>query len=371
MKQDFKLFSGIYADSAASALKPDIILNTELDFVNNYYANSGRGLCYRAMRTDKMVDDARISVAEFMNAAPEQIIFTHGATDGLNRIANMLNLKSDDVVIVSNIDHHSARLPFEKLARQGRCKIEVCPLTENMDIDFKWLQQRIGRGGVRAAVITMMSNVIGRAQQLPQLDTFTILDCAQYVVHSDTDVKKLDCDALVFSAHKIYGGTGLGILYLKNPELFESDFIGGGTVSKVYDHDWELVSGVERFEAGTLPLVQISGLPAALKYSKESREYVANLTQKLYSKISELPNIEMISKPESSLVSFNINGVSALDVGAKLGVSKICVRAGTHCASWIHNVLDINGSVRISLGAWNDETDVENISDKIKGICNV
>ncbi|MDR1071385.1 MAG: aminotransferase class V-fold PLP-dependent enzyme, partial [Rickettsiales bacterium] len=233
----------IYADAAASALKPKSVIAAEIDFLSNRYANAGRGICARANAVDAMVADTRKIVADFVGAeSPEQIVFTSNATDGLNRIARTLAGKT---VIVSDLDHHSARLPFEKY-----CETIVAPLTGALNYDW----DKIREIKADAIVITAMSNVLGIPQTIPNTDMITLVDASQFIVHEKINVSESNVDYLVFSGHKIGADTGLGVLYQKT----ESDpvMLGGGMYR---------ATGAARFEAGTLPLTQIAGLGPAIR----------------------------------------------------------------------------------------------------------
>ncbi|MDR2685948.1 MAG: aminotransferase class V-fold PLP-dependent enzyme [Rickettsiales bacterium] len=365
MKNDFAEISGIYADSAASALKPEVVIAAELDFIRNHYANAGRGICRRAEASDAVVARARAATAEFMGAAgADNIIFTHGASEGLNRVANMLNLSPDDVVIASDLDHHSARLPF-----MMRARVEPCALDKDFNLDAEWLRARCARGDVRAVVITAMSNVLGMPQDVKKLvvaaqGAFTLVDAAQYAAHSDIDVADWGADAVAFSAHKVYGGTGLGVLYLKNPSALKSDMIGGGSIAWVDGDKWEPAASAARFEAGTLPLVQLAGWPIAMEYAKKNS--VHNLTERLRAGLAEIPNVRIISPNGAALTTIYHEKTHALDLGSRLGAKGICCRAGTMCASWIHKKLALPATLRFSLGAWNDDADVDAILEALQ-----
>ncbi|MCL2629119.1 MAG: aminotransferase class V-fold PLP-dependent enzyme [Alphaproteobacteria bacterium] len=362
MKKGFGDISGIYADAAASALKPDAVISAEREFMETIYANAGRGVCKRSRLVDDMVAAARADVAKFIGAATaDQIIFNHGATEGVNQLAAMLPLAPNSVVIVSDLDHHSARLPFMK-----KCITEVMPLDSDFNMDAGWLADRCGRGDVSAVVITAMSNVVGVPQDVKKLvsaagGAFTIIDAAQFVVHDKMNVADWGADAVVFSAHKIYAGTGLGVMYLKNPDDLVPNFIGGGTVAWVDGDKWEPAQSPEKFEAGTLPLIQIAGLTEALKIKGVRFEGLREGLEKI-------PGLKIVSNKDSPIVSFYSDKLHALDIGAALGARNICVRAGLHCASWIHKHLGIPGTVRVSLGPWNDECDVVEIIKAVREI---
>ena len=329
----------IYVDGAASALKPESVIRAQENFLRDYYANSGRGTCARAAAADRMVANARAVVAEFIGAAPGQIIFTNGATDGLNRIANMLSQNS--VVAVSDLDHHSARLPFEH-----RHKTVVCELDGNLN--YKSIPK------CDAVVITAMSNVLGTRQQVEELvaaagNPLVIVDAAQLIVHEKIDVAKCGADALVFSGHKIGADTGVGVMYLKEPSRWQTDRFGGG------QHQ---ATGPARFEAGTLPLTQIAGLKEAINKRQETKSELLNY---LRYELSKNSRIKFISKPGAYVLTFTIDGMHPLDFGAMMGARGVCLRVGNMCASWLHQRLGIDGSVRISVGAWNTMAEMKEI----------
>lgn len=335
----------IYLDAAASALKPKAVIDSQLDFLQNHYANAGRGVCERASYTDKMVRSARESVAEFIGANSEQIIFTSGSTDGLNRIANMLPTNS--LVAVSDLDHHSARLPFEE-----KHKTVLCELDD--DFNYKSIPE------CDAVVLTGMSNVLGVTQKIIKDDKkIVIVDAAQLVVHEKIDVKKMGCDALVFSGHKIGADTGLGILYLKEPTKWKTDKFGGGQF---------MATGPAGFEAGTLPLTQIAGLSAAIKETIDTQEKTSEKIEFLRSELSKIPQIKFVSPNGAAILTFTIDGMHALDFGTLIGAYGICLRVGNMCASWLHKRLGLKSTIRLSVGPWNTMAEIEQAAEIIKKV---
>ena len=373
----------IYLDSAASALKPESVIAAECDFLRHDYANAGRGICARASNVDDMVAKARARAAQFINARPDQIVFTSGTTDGMNRIVHIINdcvcgtgIKNK-TVMVSDLDHHSARLPFELLYDSDLCKIVLCP----MDDKYNLMCSDLPRADV--FVITAMSNVMGVAQDVAGLiaaarrknpDVITVVDAAQYVVHDEIDVQKWDCDFMCFSAHKIGADTGLGIMYMKNPERWVSpDKFGGGMISKItgsaIEHNvtfqWE--SAPAKFEAGTLPVTQIIGLPAAMDYLSANRPNL-DLIKYLYDRLSENARIKIITSRDAALLTFYIDGMHILDFGALVGARGLCLRVGNMCASWIHKALGVAGTARISVGSTNTMDDAVRAADIIESV---
>ena len=367
-KNDMNKF--VYMDAAASWLKPQSVIESEVDFLATSYANAGRGICARAGHVDTLVEEARGAVADFIGAAKENIVWTSGTTDAFNRIVNILKNTYPNknlTVAVSDLDHHSARLPFE----MSNYKTVVMPLDNDFNIDIKNIPN------ADVYVITAMSNVMGVAQDTEQIiksirtlnpKAITIVDAAQFVVHREIDVKRLDCDFLAFSGHKIGSDTGVGVLYIKNPDVFNVDKFGGGMVNRVMDNgNIVLNKSPEKFEAGTLPLTQIIGLKHAIKYLSEWNGG-HDLIEYIYDELSKIAKIKILTPCDSCMISFVVENMHALDFGALIGAHNICIRVGNMCASWIHKKLNIDGSIRISIGPWNTMDDANYVVDVIKGI---
>ena len=365
----------IYLDAAASALKPESVIKAEMDFLRDSYANAGRGVCARAVTVDDMVANARGRVAKFINAKPNQVVFTSNATDGLNRIVNIIThqswFDSSATFAVSDLDHHSARLPWQELMCAGKIrKMHVCELDENFDIKIDAVPK------TDFLVITAMSNVLGRAQDVKKIiaavrkknpNVITIVDASQYVVHKKIDVKKWDADFLVFSGHKIGADTGVGILYIRDSEKYFPDKFGGGMVLKVSGTELVLNNSPEKWEAGTLPLTQIAGLVPAIDYLEKNRPN-QELIKYAYDELSKIPRVKILTVRDAAILSFVVDGMHPLDVGAMLGANDICVRAGNMCASWIYRAMGIDGSIRLSVGSWNTISDIKMFISVIKRI---
>lgn len=368
----------VYMDASASWLKPQSVIESEVDFLTNSYANAGRGVCARAGNVDNKILSARKTVAEFINAEPNQIVFTSGATDSLNRVVNILSsqpwYREMSSFAVSDLDHHSARLPWENLLHDGKIRKEfVCELDDDFNIKTDSVPK------VDFLIITAMSNVLGNKQNVKEIvrvarmknpDVITIVDAAQYVAHEKIDVKDWDCDFLCFSGHKIGSDTGVGVLYIKDADKYYPDKFGGGMISKVISGEesrWILYSSPEKFEAGTLPLTQIIGLETAIKELKNWNGG-KDLTNYMYQELSKIDSVKIFTKPDSPIISFVIDGMHVLDFGALIGAHNICVRVGNMCASWIHKKLNIDGSIRISVGPWNTMSDAEYVIETIKDI---
>ena len=364
----------VYMDAAASWLKNQSVIESQTGFLTNSYANAGRGVCERASNVDKMVADVRRAVADFIGAKPSSIVFTSGATDGLNRIVNIVkNTKSwggkKPVVAVSDLDHHSARMPWQAVANAGECELVVCPLDSDLNIDINNIPQ------CDIFVITAMSNVLGVAQDVEQIiraihqknpNVITIVDAAQFAAHRKIDVSKFDCDFLCFSGHKIGADTGIGVMYIRDPDNFNPDKFGGGMVNKITDSgNWILNQSPEKFEAGTLPLTQIVGLGNAIKLLPDWYNS-SKLIRYMYDELLKISGIKILTKPDACLLSFIVENMHVLDFGVMIGAHDICVRVGNMCASWIHKKLGVDGSIRISVGPWNTMEEAEYVIETIR-----
>ena len=362
----------IYLDAAASALKPESVIATECAFLRDSYANTGRGMCARSVAADEMLARARRAVADFIGAESQnQIVFTSGTTDAMNRIVNIVRESRDvKTVAVSDLDHHSARMPWEHLARGGKIKLVKIPLTKNYDIDYENMPV------ADVVVITAMSNVLGVAQNVPAIvaaahaknkNVITIVDAAQYVAHALIDVKTWDCDFLCFSGHKIGANTGVGVMYIADPDSFSPDKFGGGMVQSISGDEWNIESAPNKFEAGTLPLAQIAGLPVAIK-EWQSWSGGADIVSYIYDALSQMPRVKLLTNKNAKIISFVVDGMHVLDFGALMGARNVCLRVGNMCASWMHATMGVPGSIRISVGPWNTMDDAVAVVDIIRGI---
>ena len=365
----------VYFDAAASFLKPESVIDSQADFLRNNYANAGRGVCARAVAVDDMVARVRRKVADFINADASQVVFTSNATDGLNRAVNIIMrqswYKEMSSFAVSDLDHHSARLPWQELMYQGKIRtMKKCELDENFNINPDSVPQS------DVLIITAMSNVLGVAQDVAAIirtarrknpNVITVVDATQYVVHKKIDVRAWDCDFLVFSGHKIGADTGVGVLYIRDADKYMPDKFGGGMVLRVDDDMAIWNNAPDKFEAGTLPLTQICGLGVAID-ELESHRPNLNLIKYMYDELKKIPRIEILSSRDAAVLTFVVDGMHMLDFGALAGANGICLRVGNMCASWIHQAMNIDGSIRVSVGPWNTIADADKFISVVKKI---
>lgn len=351
----------IYLDAAATYQKSDSVIRTEIDFLTSDYANAGRGICAKAIAVDDMVARCRAQVAGFMNARTDQIVFTAGTTDAMNMVANMIHMSARTKLLVSDVDHHSARLPFEQRVLLRAGVVNVCPMDDALNYDCENIPY------ADVFVITAMSNVLGMPQDVAKIiraarqknpNVITVVDAAQYVVHEKIDVRAWDCDFVCWSGHKIGADTGVGVLYIKNPNDFNPVKFGGGMVNKIYGGKPVWNNSPDVFEAGTLPLTQIAGLTKAIEEINQSRPDL-NLIKYAFDELSKIANVKILSKRDACMLTFVVNNMHVLDVAAMIGARGICLRAGNMCASWVFKAMNVDGAIRMSVGAYNTMEDVK------------
>ena len=366
MQEKTQMNKIIYLDAAATYQKSNAMIDKMADFLRNDYANAGRGVCLRATNVDNMVWDVRSKVAKFIGADANQIVWTSGTTDSMNLIAQLVQQKGVGSIAVSDLEHHSARLPFENIG----AGMVVCPLDEEYNYNVANMPV------ADVLIITAMSNILGWAQDVKKIidtareknpNVITVVDAAQYVVHDAIDVKQWNCDFLCFSGHKIGADTGLGVLYIKNPDDYNPARFGGGMVLKVDMDKCVWNKSPEKFEAGTLPLVQIASFSVAIDELIANRPDT-NLIKYMYDELAKIQRIRIITRRDAAVLSFVVDGMHVLDFGAMVGMRGLCLRVGNMCASWMCKKLGIDGCVRLSIGGYNTMDDAQKAIDIIRDI---
>jgi cysteine desulfurase/selenocysteine lyase len=390
MRNQFPFFnhhpSLVYLDSAATSLKLASALKQERLYEEQLSTNATRGLYPLAEKTDALLTQARESVAHFLGAVPQEIIFTSGTTAGANLLAYSLeNLPYEEgEVLVSLDNHHSHFLPWQRLAEKKGWEFIALPVGKEGLAPEESLKQMV-TPNTRVVALTMVSNVYGVKNDIPKLtaliratspEAFIILDAAQAAAHYPIDVTALGADALIFSGHKTYASTGVGVLWLsqKAIEKLPPAFLGGGMVLDVVNQTWK--SGPEKFEAGTLPLAQIFGLAGALDWLEKNRaELMRQEAELIQHTLQVLPatfgnTLEILGSKDPAkkvgLFSFTLKGMHPHDIASLLGENNICVRAGEHCASPLHQSLSLPATTRISFGPYTTTQDIDTFIVELK-----
>ena len=392
LRDDFPIFKNqirnnpiTYLDSAASTQKPKIVIEAIKNFYENSYENVHRGMNSLSISATDHFERARENLREFINAKSiNEIIFTSGATDSINILANALANKFKDggEIVVSELEHHSNYLPWLKICDKSNLKLKIIPIDENGAIDEKKIIENCN-SDTKVLAITHMSNTTGQIIDLNFIkknistDTLIAVDGCQSIAHCDIDVQKMNCDFFSFSSHKIYGPSGVGVLYGKESLLndLEPSNVGGGMINQVNSHDFSYAMLPNKFEAGTPPIEAVVGFSAAIDYVKSVnfKSFFAKekkLRSDLIEALKDTSNIEIYGSDSSlnasSIVSFNLIGHNYNDIATFLDQYGIMIRGGHHCCQPFMKKLDIPGSCRASFGIYNDTDDIDIFIDSLK-----
>ena len=379
-KKDFPVFQNenvVFLDSAASTQKPKCVLDTLYQMYASSYANVHRGSCALANRATERYEQARESIASFIHAPAKQVIFTKGATESINLVASgyAKRLKKGDEVLVSVAAHHANFVPWQQACLESGATFKTFQILPSGEADTADFEKQL-TPHTKMVALTHISNVSGVENNIRDLTkkaheagAEVLVDGAQSVAHQAVDVSALDCDYFAFSGHKLYGPTGIGVLYGKEAALnaLSPYQFGGDMIREVSIEKTTFADLPNKFEAGTPPFVQAVGLAVAVDYVNqigmaqiEQRE--KELTRLLVSQLQEIENIEFIGNDpalKKGIVSFVIQGIHPSDIAFLLAQQHICVRVGHHCAMPIHKCFHQSVSVRVSLGVYNDTQDIE------------
>ncbi len=376
----------VYLDNAASTQKPNSVIKSMCNFYERDYSNIHRGLYKKSEQISNLYDETKQNIANYINAkSAKEIIFTSGTTGGLNLLATCFSkiLKKCDEIFITEAEHHSNFLPWNSL--KNFLNVKYIPIKQDGSLDYNFLENNISEK-TKLISITGMSNVIGLETDIKKITTIAhkynalvIVDVAQLIAHKKIDVINTDIDFMCFSAHKIYGPTGIGVLYGKSDLIMKlPPYKFGGDMVKSVDFDKiEIADIPAKFEAGTPPIAEVIGLNEAIKFLQqkeiqESLKELKQLTNYTINKLKEIDNIKFLNhKDSNSIISFIVDGISSFDIGMMLGERNICVRVGYHCAEPLHKKMEFDGSIRVSLGIYNDEKDIDIFIKNLKEIINI
>ena len=381
-RDDFPMFNQdiIYFDNGATTFKPSSVISAITDYYENYSANAHRGDYDISYKVDLAFENVREDVRKFINAKEkEEIIFTSGTTMSLNMVADSFfkkYLEAGDEVLITSTEHASNVLPWFNLANEIGIKINYIDL----DQDYHVLVDNVVKAitpNTKVISLAYITNVIGDIRPIKEItkiaherNIFVVVDAAQAIAHKKIDVQDLDIDFLAFSAHKMYGPTGVGVLYGKKELLDEANpYMLGGGMNESFDSEKEIILKElpYKFEAGTQNIAGVIGLGAAIKYINNIGldnvyVYESNLRKYLIDKLEKIPYIDIINyESDSAIVSFNVDKIFPQDVAYYLNKYNVCVRAGNHCAKLVKNVTGVNNSVRISLAFYNTEEEIDEV----------
>ena len=397
MKNYFPIFHNqpqlVYLDNAATTQKPYPVIQALTDFYSKFNANVGRSSCHLGDHATELYEKAREKVKNFLNAQfSEEIIFTRSTTEGLNLLAHILtqNLEPEDEVILTEVEHHSNLIPWQLVAKNKKLKLKFVPIKPDGELDLEVYKQLFTKK-TKIVSISHLSNVLGNLinvkemiQIAKQNTCFTIVDGAQAVSKIKVDVQELDVDFYVFSGHKIYGPTGIGVLYGKKELLKELPAyqVGGKTINEVYTNDFTLANLPNKYEAGTPNIAGAVALGEAINFVQEYFDtnplflekdrilfkHEKELTDWLISALQEIDLVQIFGDPKNKLglISFSVKGIHPLDIATILSKYQICVRVGHHCAMPLVKKLDPRGVIRVSLGVYNTLEDCQTFITTLK-----
>lgn len=388
-KKDFPIFENnpnlVYLDSASTSQKPKQIIKSLTNFYERENANIHRGIYDLSENATEKYNKARAIIAKFINAKANEIIFTKNTTESINSLAytikGLLPPEKNEIVL-TEMEHHSNLIPWQEFAKKNNFKLRFIPINENYELDYKKAEKIINNKTAILAV-THISNVFGTINNIKLLvslakekKAIAIIDAAQSIQHLKINVKKIGCDFLVFSGHKMFGPLGIGILYGKR-ELLEKippfQFGGGMVNSASYEKaSWTGIP--EKFEAGTQNISGAIGLAEAVKYIKKMgikniERYERRLTKYALEKLKTIKDIEIYSpnyKHSSNIISFNLYGIHPHDVAEILNEKEIAIRAGHHCCMPLMKKLKIPGTCRISFSIYNNREDIHDLINTLK-----
>ncbi|MDR0806116.1 MAG: cysteine desulfurase CsdA [Enterobacteriaceae bacterium] len=370
--------AGCYLDSAATALKPLALIKATEEYYAHNSATVHRSAHTAAQHATALFENARVLAAKHLNAAShQQIIWTKGTTEAINLVAQSYarpRLKPNDEIIVTGSEHHSNLIPWLMVAQQTGAKVVRLPLNNLFMPDLTQLPPLLNEK-TRILAIGQMSNVTGGSPDLHHAiklahdnGTIVMVDGAQGVVHAPPDVQKLDVDFYAFSAHKLYGPTGIGVLYGKAALLDDMvPWQGGGKMLTQASFSGFIPQSVpECFEAGTPNIAGVIGIGAVLSWLSaqdiaDAERYACGLAQAAYDQLSSITGFISYRVPDSSLLAFNIDGYHHSDIATLLSEQGIAIRAGQHCAQPLLDAMGVSGTLRASFAPYNQLTDVDRL----------
>jgi len=374
----------VYLDHAATALKPRAVIEAIKHFYEFETANVHRGAHYLSNQATEKFENVREAVRQFVNADDSsEIIFTSGTTDSINLVAHswgLNNLSAGDEIILSEMEHHANIVPWQHVAKLTKAKIHWVAVNNQGELDFADYMKKLSP---RTKIVSLVhaSNAIGTVNPLKiffteakKVGALTLADVAQSVGFLNLDVKALGCDFLAFSAHKLYGPYGVGVLFARLDILNKMlpYRLGGSMISTVTKSESTYLEAPHRFEAGTPNIAGVIGLGAAIEYVNsiglpQIEIHEKHLVTQLLSGLKQIGGMQILgdSPSRTSLVSFNIAGVHAADIGQILDQQGIAVRVGHHCNQPLMSRFNVSGTVRVSFGVYNSTEDVD---IAIKGI---
>lgn len=379
-----------YLDSTATTQKPEQVINAMDDFYRTHYSSVKRGIYAMTAQTTDAYEAARKKVANFINARSErEIVFTRGTTDSINLAAwsyGLGFLRPGDEILVSALEHHANIVPWQLVGNVCKTKLKVIPVTDDGNLLLEKIPELIVPGKTKIVAVTHISNTIGTENPIAEIirivrkidpEIKILIDAAQSAPHVKIDVQALDCDFLAFSGHKMYGPTGIGVLYGKY-ELLEKmpPMQGGGEmIDHVTFEKTTFALPPDRFEAGTPPIAEVIGLGAAVDWINQvGIEAICAHEQEILryaqERLSEIPGLHILGNPKKrgALLSFVLDAAHPHDAAALLDESGIAVRSGHHCAEPVMTRFGVPATIRASFGAYTEKWEIDRLVEGLQRV---
>ena len=376
-----------YLDSGATTQKPQCVIDAIESYYKECNANPHRGAYSLSIEATEKYESTREKIAKFINAKNrEEIIFSKNATESLNLIAysyGLDNLKKDDEVVLSIMEHHSNLVPWQYVTKKTNSKLKFMYINKDYELSKEEIESKI-TDKTKVVGITHVSNVLGTINNVKKIIKYAhkkgavvIVDASQSIPHMKIDVQDLDADFLVFSGHKMFAPLGIGVLYGKKELLNKMTpfLMGGDMIEYVYEQNTTFAPLPNKFEAGTQNVEGVIGLGSAIDYIekigyKEIQNVEEAITKYAVNELSKLDFLELYITPHlenhSTVISFNIKGVHPHDVASILDSNGVCVRSGNHCAQPLLRYLGMDSTCRVSFSIYNTKEDVDNLVEALK-----
>jgi cysteine desulfurase / selenocysteine lyase len=390
LKREVKGKPLIYLDNAATSQKPQSVIDALVDYYTNYNANIHRGIHTLAEEATAAFEATRDTVQQFIHAASrEEIIFTRGTTEGINLVASAWgrqHIKAGDEIIISTMEHHSNIVPWQVLCEEKGAILKIIPITDEGELILEEYEKLLNPK-TKLVSIVQVSNALGTVNPVKQIiktahraGALVLVDGAQSSVHLDIDVQEMECDFFAFSSHKLYGPTGVGILYGKR-HLLEAMpvFQGGGEMIKEVSFEKTIFNDLPyKYEAGTPNIADTIAFKTALDFIKQTgkekiREHENKLLTYATAQLKQIPGLKIIgeAKEKISVVSFVIGHLHPQDIGILLDNQGIAVRTGHHCAQPLMQRFGIPGTVRASFAVYNTKEEIDELTVGLKKVINM
>ena len=391
IRKEFPIFNNkihnndlVYLDSANSSQKPQIVVDRIYDFYTKEFSNVGRSVHYLAVAATNLYENTRVSVQKYINAKDKnEIVFTKGATEAMNLVANTFGqkyLKEGDEILLTELEHHSNYVPWHFLRKTKGIKIEFAEVNSDGEITIESIEKKITKK-TKLIAFTHLSNVTGAILPVKEITELAhskgipvLIDGCQGAPHLKLDMQDLDCDFYAISCHKMYGPTGLGILYAKKKWLEELPPYqgGGGMIDQVKKNDISYGDLPNKYEAGTMATAQVIafdesikflnkiGIENIIKHEKELIDYGQEVLRKNNS-------VKLVGNPKNkgAVLSFTIEGIHPHDIATILDEDGVAIRAGHHCCQILHDKLGFPATARASLGVYNTKEDIDKLNASI------